>query len=224
MLNFIVDLIDYTMEFSAPAGPVHTMSKRPICDKYMIFGESRKLIDPKTYEIFCDVFETVYYPIANYFNYGLPRYVEYVIDPEYKGVAYTDCKKVVLNPEWIAKHPWDVDCMTHEVIHCFQAYKHPVPMWLMEGICDYGRELFGLYNKESGWALPAYNEKHNYEMGYRVTGSFLRWMDAEYSPRFVYDLNNAIKVGKYTDNYFKEVTGKTIDELWAQYAKANSPK
>jgi len=198
------------------------MKERKIADKYLTFGESRNLISEETVELLIDTFDKTYEGICNFFNHGELRPVEYIIDPEYKGVAYTNWSKVVLNPEWIKNHPWDIDCMTHELVHVAQNYANvKCPFWVCEGLADYGREKFGLYNKEGNWALPKYSEKQKYTDGYRVSAAFLLWIEKNVDSTLPKDLNDTVKAGKYTDEYFVQKTGKTVEELWQMYADAN---
>lgn len=198
------------------------MSNGKIAEKYLTFGESKKLLSEETAQRLVDTFDKVYEGICQMFNNGEMRPVEYIIDPEYKGVAYTTWSKVVLNPKWLEDHPWDIDCMTHELIHVAQNYaKVECPFWICEGLADYGRAKFGLYNKEGGWALPRYNEKQKHTDGYRVSAAFFLWIEANIDPTLPKDLNETVKAGKYTDDYFKNKTGFTAEELWQKYAEAN---
>ena len=123
-----------------------------ISEKYLTFGESKKYLSEEHVKLLIDTFDKVYEGICEMFNNGELRPVEYILDPEYDGVAYTTWRKVVLNPKWLEEHPWDIDCMTHELIHVAQNYKDvECPFWICEGLADYGRAKFGLYNKEGKW-------------------------------------------------------------------------
>ncbi len=191
-------------------------------EKYLTFGESKKYVPEETARLLIDTFDKVYEGICVTFNNGELRPVEYIIDPEYDGVAYTTWSKVVLNPEWIKKNPWDIDCMTHELIHVAQNYADvECPFWICEGLADYGRALFGVYNKEGGWSLPKYNEKQKYTDGYRVSAAFFLWIEKNIDADLPKDLNNTVKAGKYTDDYFAEKTGFTAEQLWQKYAASN---
>jgi len=198
-----------------------------LSDKYLTFDEeSRKLLDPKVAELLLDTFDKVYGGICEFFNHGELREVVYKVDPEYDGIAAVSGGRVVVNPEWFTKHPWDIDCMTHELVHVAQNYGRGsgAPGWIVEGLADYGRAKFGLYNKEEGWSLPKYRDNQSYTNSYRVTAAFFVWVEETLDAGLPKDLNDTIKAGNYKDNYFADRTGKTIDELWTMYANANESK
>lgn len=199
------------------------MENKSIADKYLTFsGESKSLLDPKTAELLVDTFDKVYLGICDFFNSGEPRNVVYTVDPEYDGIAATADNQIFVNPEWFKKNPWDIDCMTHELIHVAQNYGYAeCPFWICEGLADYGRAKFGLYNKETHWAIPKYSENHSYKNGYGVTAAFFIWIEENIDASLPKDLNNTIKSGKLTANYFVEKTGKTVDELWQMYADSS---
>ncbi|MGM9637634.1 MAG: basic secretory protein-like protein [Eubacteriales bacterium] len=165
--------------------------------------------------------------------------------------TYTEIPKVVMNPGYYQKFTKDADSLTHELVHVAQNYWHKpknddkphkkwdelteeekaerkrnrelhMPGWLTEGLADYGRDRFGVFNEEAGWKLPSYKEGQNYTDAYRVTAAFLKWAEQNGTPNLCYDLNDRLKKGTYsTDTTWKELTGYTVDELWDRYAKAN---
>ena len=166
--------------------------------------------------------------------------------------TYTHIPKVVMNPEYYVHHKFDADSMTHELVHVAQNYWRPrkddgqprkkwsdlteeekeeirkkheeeMPGWLTEGLADYGRDRFGIYNDKDGWKLPKYNPKQNYTDAYRVTAAFIKWAEENVTPDLAYKLNDQLKQNTYrTSESWKALTGYTVDELWQMYAKANS--
>lgn len=143
---------------------------------------------------------------------------------EEKSINIIENNRIKFNPnDQIFKHqPMDIDFITHELIHVAQNFKlESCPSWITEGIADYGREKFGINNKNGGWSIPKYMECQKYTDGYRVTAAFFIWLEENIAENFVKDLNNTIKDDKYTDDYFAKKTGKTVDELWQMYADSN---
>lgn len=166
--------------------------------------------------------------------------------------TYTEIPKVIMNPKYYEAHRFDADSMTHELVHVAQNYWHHededdkphkkwdemtdeekeeahrrheerMPMWLTEGLADYGRDRFGVFNDKDGWKLPAYNPKQKYTDAYRVTAAFLKWAEQNVHENLAYELNDLLKKGTYrTATSWKELTGYTVDELWAKYAEANA--
>ena len=156
--------------------------------------------------------------------------VRIVIDPAYTGIAFVGDKDqaatITINPGWLAQHPNDIDLVTHEAMHIVQGYPGygdaRVPGWLVEGIADYARDRYGMDNAAAGWALPGKVETgQNFDSGYRVTGAFLKWADAEH-PGLVLALDKALRDGRYAPALWQKHTGKALPALWAQYAKPRS--
>ncbi|PXY47219.1 basic secretory protein-like protein [Flavobacterium hydrophilum] len=117
----------------------------------------------------------------------------------------------------------DIDVIVHEGFHLIQAYPESknTPGWLVEGIADYVREIYGLSNAESGWVLPGtLDDKGNkYQASYRTTARFLLWVDKNFKRGIVEILDDKCRTGTYTSEIWKKETNKTIDELWDDYVK-----
>ncbi len=195
-----------------------------LSDQYLTFDNSEGLIDAHLYDMIIDCFNKSYKGICDMFNYGELRKTSIVPEPEYDGVAatYSGEAKVIMSTKYYDRNKLDADSLTHEWIHVAQNYDHFEPGWLTEGLADYGREKFGIYNKEAGWSLPKYNEKQHYTNAYRVTAAFIVWLEDNVCKDIAWKLNDVMKRNVYTDNCWVEFTGKTVDELWEDYAKANS--
>lgn len=166
-----------------------------------------------------DAFFKVYPPEVKRFNPASATYVIFDVDTAYKGVAATSNAHVRYNPEWFRKHPEDIDVVTHEVMHIVQGYgNNNVPGWLTEGIADYARYTFGINNEAAGWKLPDYKAGQSYTNAYRITARFLVWTEKhKQQPTLVNQLDKAMRSGKYTPELWKQITGKNVDELWAEY-------
>lgn len=176
-----------------------------------------------------DTFFSAYLRERADFHPAAPTRVGIVIDPGYDGVAYVGEKEkaatITINPGWLAKHPDDVDLVTHEAMHIVQGYPsyadEKVPGWLVEGIADYARDRYGVDNAAGGWALPTtVKAGHNFDTGYRVTGAFLKWSEAQH-PGLVLALDGALRSGTYVPALWQTRTGKALPALWAEYAKAH---
>lgn len=166
--------------------------------------------------------------------------------------TYTEIAKVIMNPRYYEQHIYDADSMTHELVHVAQNYWHRpeeddqshkrwedmtdeekaeahrrheerMPGWLTEGLADYGRDRFGVFNDKDGWALPAYHPNQKYTDAYRVTAAFIKWAEQNVTEDLAYKLNDLLKKGEYrTSTSWQTLTGYTVDELWAKYAEANT--
>lgn len=175
-----------------------------------------------------DTFFAAYVRERTDFHPGAPSEVHIVIDPGYDGIAFVGEGKgaatITINPAWLAKHPDDVDLVTHEAMHIVQGYpeyaNERVPGWLVEGIADYARDRYGRENAAAGWALPTtVKDGQNFDTGYRVTGAFLAWSEGQH-PGLVKALDGALRDGRYTPALWEARTGKALPALWAAYVKA----
>ncbi|WP_088159971.1 basic secretory protein-like protein [Sphingobacterium sp. G1-14] len=163
---------------------------------------------------------TNYPKLAKKYNKKTIKKVSFVIDPDYKGVAATAGGIVRYSPAWFAKNPGDIDVVTHEVMHIVQAYPDGAgPWWITEGIADFVRFDDGIDNAGANWKLPEYNEKQKYTDSYRITARFLYWINLHIKKDFVKKLDAAMRSKSYSDVFWKVETGKTIDELWADYSQ-----
>ena len=136
-----------------------------------------------------------------------------------RGVAGTSGGHITVSSGWIEKHPEDLGCVHHELVHVIQDYKERrVPGWVTEGIADYLR--WGIYDgKPLDW-FPFSDKPQGYKDSYRVTGGFFLWLESDVCPGIVNKLNTAIRKRSYADEtWFEKQTGRTIDSLWADYIK-----
>lgn len=165
-------------------------------------------------------FFEVYPRLVAEYNPATLKSVKFAIDTAYKGVAATDNGRVVFSAAWMKQHPEDIDVVTHEVMHIVQNYGRTTgPGWLTEGIADYARNKFGVDNATARWALAPPKEGQSYTNSYRVTARFLDWLETKDYPGIVKQLDAQMRAHTFTGQSWKELTGKTVDELWALYTK-----
>ena len=184
----------------------------------LVFTDKSTGIDNTVKERLIKTFFTVYPAEAKRFNKHTAKQVEFVIDPAYDGIAATTGTVIVFNPQWFKAHPGDVDVVTHEGMHVVQSYPEYNPGWLVEGIADYVRATMGVDNAGANWTLPAFNEKQSYQNAYRITARFLIWLEKNKRKDIVDKLDTALRSKTYTPEIWKTLTGKTLDELWTEYA------
>lgn len=164
-------------------------------------------------------FFVVYPKLAAEYNPHTLKEVKMSVDTAYKGVAATADGKVTIASSWLHKRPEDIDVVTHEVMHIVQDYGESVgPGWLTEGIADYARNKFGVNNTAAKWSLPEFKPAQNYDNAYRITARFLYWIEEKKKAGIVKELDSQLRKHTYTDNAWKQLTGKTVDELWKEYA------
>lgn len=185
----------------------------------LIFINQDSSFDPAEKKKMVETFFKVYPMEAKRFNENTLRKITFIIDPEYTGVAATGDGIARYNPHWLHQHPEDIDVVTHEVMHVVQAYPgESGPGWLTEGIADYVRYKFGVNNTRAGWSLTPYHPSQNYTNSYRITARFLVWLE-NIHPKIVNELDAAMRLQKYTPQLWQQLTGKSLEELWGDYAR-----
>ncbi|XXG54653.1 hypothetical protein AAC387_Pa03g2474 [Persea americana] len=134
------------------------------------------------------------------------------------GVAYTSNNEIHVSAGYIAGYSGDVrmeitGVLYHEMVHVWQwnGNGQAVPGGLIEGIADYVRLKAGY--APSHWVKPGQGDR--WDQGYDVTAQFLDYCNS-LRDGFVADLNKKMRTG-YSSNFFVELLGKTVDQLWTDY-------
>ncbi|CAI9101444.1 OLC1v1038774C1 [Oldenlandia corymbosa var. corymbosa] len=140
------------------------------------------------------------------------------------GVAYTVNDEIHVSARYIQGYSsGDVKTeitgvLYHEMTHVWQWNGNgQAPGGLIEGIADYIRLKAGL--APGHWVGPGQGDR--WDQGYDVTARFLDYCDS-LRTGFVAELNKKMRDG-YDNNYFVELLGKSVDDLFTDYkAKYNS--
>lgn len=88
------------------------------------------------------------------------------------------------------------------------------PGWLIEGFADYIRLKAGYI--PGHWVQPGGGR--SWEEGYDKTARFLDYLETRRSG-FVSELNRMLRNG-YSPDYFVQLQGKPVAQLWAEYKAA----
>ena len=156
-------------------------------------------------------------------GYDAPTHFTLTIKPM-DGVAYTAGTDVVANSAWLSGQLKGeaVGSIVHELVHVVQQYHHRSnPGWLVEGMADYIRWF--LYEPQSHGADIVWmrhrgkNFSPRYDASYRITADFLNWTSQKYDANIVKEVSAAMRQGKYTEDFWKEHTGKTVQDLGAEW-------
>ncbi|KAL3651710.1 hypothetical protein CASFOL_004712 [Castilleja foliolosa] len=133
------------------------------------------------------------------------------------GVAYASGDQIHVSARYIIQ-PGDVKLgftgvLYHEMAHVWQWFGNgqQVPGGLIEGIADYVR-LKADY-AASHWVSPGQGDR--WDQGYDVTARFLDYCNS-LRGGFVAELNKKMRSG-YSNSYFVDLLGKTVDQLWMDY-------
>jgi basic secretory peptidase family protein/F5/8 type C domain-containing protein len=138
------------------------------------------------------------------------RVITMTLKSRYRGVAATGGDHITGSVRYFKSHPDDFGAMIHETVHTIQGLRGVNnPGWLIEGVADYER----FFKYEPGQAGPVDPDKAHYDGSYRVTATFLDYVSEKYDKELVSKLNAHMRAGDYSDNLFKDLTGKTLKEL-----------
>ena len=133
------------------------------------------------------------------------------------GVAYTSNDEIHVSADYIGSYSGDVKreitgVLYHEMTHIWQWNGDgQAPKELVEGIADFVRLKANL--APTHWVKPG--EGDRWDQGYDVTARFLDYCNCLRNG-FIAELNKKMRSG-YSDNFFVELLGKTVDQLWTDY-------
>ncbi|MDR0332560.1 MAG: basic secretory family protein [Dysgonamonadaceae bacterium] len=133
------------------------------------------------------------------------------------GVGHAVRNQIHIAVNRVNNRPDDTGIVVHELIHIIQAYRfRGVPGWVTEGIADYLR--FFYYERNGDVTCRINNlDRARYTDSYRTTAAFFDWIVRTYDAGFIKRLNAVCREGKFAVDFFKESTGKTVDELWDEF-------
>ena len=138
------------------------------------------------------------------------------IEKKEDGVAAASQDHIVVSSGWIEKHPEDIGCVFHEMVHVIQNYKGNSPGWLTEGIADYLRWAIFEGKNQDYFRVP--QKEKGYRDSYQVAAGFLLWLETGVCPGIVNSLNTAIRKQEYKGaEFFEKIAGKSLDTLWDEY-------
>jgi hypothetical protein len=133
------------------------------------------------------------------------------------GVAYATNNEIHVSNDYIGNYSGDVrreitGVLYHEMTHIWQWNGNgQAPGGLIEGIADFVR-LKANY-APSHWVQAGQGDR--WDQGYDVTAKFLDYCNGLRNG-FVAELNKKMKTG-YSAQYFVDLLGKTVDQLWKDY-------
>ena len=147
-----------------------------------------------------------------------------------RGVAATVGTRVICDYPWFSRNLEGEakGAVIHELVHVVQQYgrarrtqggdgaprRAQNPGWLVEGLADYIRWF--LYESQNLRPKPN-PERANYNDSYRTTGHFLNYLTEKYDKDIIKKLNAAMREGRYNEEIWKEITGKTVEELGQEW-------
>ncbi len=157
------------------------------------------------------------------------RLQEGVIMPGNRGVpAYASGGNIVVSSDFLRNQEKGeaIGCVIHEIVHIAQTSdwgrgrRGRVPGWVTEGVADYIRWF--LFEPESQGAVIRDPDKARYDASYRTTANFFDWVVRTQVKDLPAKLNATSSTG-YNHGLWREWTGKTVEELEADWKKSLRP-
>ncbi|TVT97901.1 hypothetical protein EJB05_56827, partial [Eragrostis curvula] len=134
------------------------------------------------------------------------------------GVAFASGNVIHLSAQRVGTYAGDVrtevtGVLYHEATHVWQwgLQDYAAHTGVFEGIADFVRLKAGYAPWH--WVQPGQGDR--WDQGYDVTARFLEYCDY-LMPSFVALLNAKMKDG-YSDDYFAQILGKDVQQLWQDY-------
>ena len=135
-----------------------------------------------------------------------------------EGVAFAVSNEIHVNANYLENYSGDVKreftgLLYHEMTHTWQWDENgQTPGGLTEGIADFVR-LQANYIP-SFWVLQP-GQGDRWDQGYDFTARFLDYCNCLRNG-FVAELNKKMRTD-YSADYFVDLLGKTVDQLWSDY-------
>lgn len=192
-------------------------------DYQLVFINKNSSFNPAIQKELIDTYFKVFPILVTTFNDKTPHDVLFVTDTAYQGVAEASGNRILFSTNYMNANPTDIDIVTHEGMHLVQGYAYGSgPVWLTEGIADFIRYKYGVDNIGSKWFLPDLRPEDNdikYENSYRITARFFEWINQKIKPGLIIQIDKELRNHTYKQNTWVRLSGKSIDELWNEYAK-----
>lgn len=139
------------------------------------------------------------------------------MDPNYKGVAEAGGGNMRGSVTYFKARPEDIGAFVHETAHCVQNYPGGRnPGWLIEGVADYVR----FFKYEANKPRKLKPERAKYDGSYQTTAAFLAYVTEKHDKDLVKKLNAKMRAGEYGEQLWKDLTGKTVQELGNEWKES----
>lgn len=157
--------------------------------------------------------------------------VKIIVDPGCSSPAAANAqgKCIWLSPAFMDSHPHEVPgALIHEFTHVVQNYGPEegravpyasVPGWITEGIADWVRWFN--FEGPAGVARATGDAQRNpkHDAAYGVSASFFDYIVKKYDRQFVVKLNRLCRDGRYSEEVWVKLTGKSRDALAGEWRR-----
>lgn len=156
-------------------------------------------------------------------GYAAPERFTIYFHADMPGVAHATGAEIHCAAPWFSQNldGEAAGAVVHEMVHIVQQYgrtrgERRNPGWMVEGLADYIR--WHLYEPAEKRRTPN-PDRANYTDSYQTTAAFLAYVVAAHDVKLIEKFNAAMRNGKFDDKLWEESTGKSVDELWAEYVR-----
>jgi hypothetical protein len=139
------------------------------------------------------------------------------------GVAHAMGTEIHCGAPWFSQNldGEAAGAVVHEMVHIVQQYGRTRgarrnPGWMVEGLADYIR--WHLYEAAENRRQPN-PDRANYTDSYQTTAAFLAYVVGAHDAKLIEKFNAAMRDGKYDEKLWEDLTGKSVDQLWAEYVR-----
>jgi hypothetical protein len=104
----------------------------------------------------------------------------------------------------------DMGLFVHEATHILQNYHAGAPRPVDEGIASWAGDL------SQGITSDPSVDNLSYLNGYEYAAKFFRWIEENYNPKFIRNMNIRAHYAEFKYDWYKLETGKEVNELWQE--------
>lgn len=148
-----------------------------------------------------------------------PALIPFAVRRDVRGVVSMGGGKITASAKYFEANPHDVGAVVYATVQAVQWYRRPAPGWLSDGIADYVR----FYKFEPGATDPPDPETARHDRGSRNTAAFLAYCVETHNSDLIRRLNDALRKGRYADDVWVSLTGKSLSELADEWRRSLRP-
>jgi hypothetical protein len=136
------------------------------------------------------------------------------------GNVYLDADTFTHSPELLDS------VLIHEMAHVAQGYnwfrRITIPSYWHEGIAE------AMVYKTENLSIPKNRAckcsavSPHYTSGYFCAAAFLLYLEKAYDPQLISRLNASLRNGSYSEKFFYQFTGHTLDRLWSEFLQTSN--
>ncbi|MBN9118991.1 MAG: sigma-70 family RNA polymerase sigma factor [Planctomycetes bacterium] len=146
-----------------------------------------------------------------------PTRVPFLVRRDAGAIVAASRGRVIASAGYFEENPHDVGAVVHATSLVVQAYpERGAPDWLVHGVADYVR----FFKFEPGAIGPPDPDTARHDGNSHETAAFLAYLVTTYDPDLVRRLNAALRAGRYDDDIWSSLTGKSLRELDDEWRRA----